>query len=452
MKPGSALELAEQALRAVEGDEAEVLVHAERSGLARFADSSLHQPTLVEDTAVTVRVARDGKVGAASTNRLGDGVEAAARRAAEAAESAPRDPSFSGLPRAAPAPLVEGCDEETAALAPGDQAELAWRTIRASPGFPLYGYFTSGVTDVAVASTTGLAVSQRMTDATVLALAASEDASGYAEATAWKASEIDVESVAREAAEKAERTRGAGGLAAGTYSAVLEPYAFAELLWYFAFTSLSALSLLEGRSYLSARLGERLFDEGFSLVDDGRDPRGLPKAFDFEGVPKQRVPLVENGVARDVVWDRRTGARAGRESTGHALPAPAQRQGPIPFNLAVPPGDASLAELAERVGEGIYVTRAHYLNIVDPRQGVLTGMSRDGTFRIEGGRVTRPLVNLRFTTSFPRLLERLLGLSADVKLVSLSDYYDERYPYGALVPAVATEAFTVVATGSAPGV
>jgi PmbA protein len=117
----------------------------------------------------------------------------------------------------------------------------------------------------------------------------------------------------------------------------------------------------------------------------------------------------------------------------------------------VEPGDASPDDLVERVGEGLYVTRLHYLSVVDPREGILTGMTRDGTFRIKGGRVTTPLVNLRFTLSVPKLLERLLGFSREVTLVNRADFYDARYPFGTLVPATATEAFTIVGTGSEPG-
>ncbi|MDQ3670021.1 MAG: TldD/PmbA family protein [Actinomycetota bacterium] len=447
-----ALDVAERARRAASGDEIDALVHLERSGFARFAGSTVHQPTLIEDESVTIRVVRDGRVGASSTNRTDDdGLRAAAERAGEAADNAPADPAFPGLPPAAEAPAVEGFDEETAALAPEEQAARAWTAIEAAPRHGLYGYFTSGATDIAVASSTGIAASQSMTDATVRALAASDGESGYAEATSWRAGELDPAAVASEAAEKASRTRDAAAFEATVCRAVLEPYAFAELLWYFAFSSLGALSLLEGRSYLAERIGERCFDPSFTLRDDGRDARGLPKAFDFEGVAKEPVTLVEDGVVRDVVWDRRTAARAGRESTGHALAAPAQAHGPLPFNLLVEPGDADVDELVERVDDGIYVTRLHYLNIVDPREGLITGMTRDGTFRIEKGRVTRPLVNLRFTTSFPALVERLLGLSSDVKLVNLSDFYDERYPYATLVPAVATETFTIVGSGSGPG-
>jgi PmbA protein len=414
----------------------------------------VHQPTLISDETLTLRVVRDGKVGCASTNRTDDeGVREAARRAAEAADSARPDPDYAGLQPPSEVPEVEGFDEATAALTPEEQAAAAGAAIEAAPGYGLYGYFTSGVTEIAVSSSTGHAVAQTMTDASVLAIAASDQESGYAEATSWRAGELDPAAVAQEAAEKAARTKGAVEIEAGMHAAVLEPYAFSELLWYFGFSSLGALSFLEERSYLSGRLGQGLFHESFTLADDGLDPRGLPKAFDFEGTPKQRVILVEDGVAKDVVWDRRTAKRAGggRVSTGHALAPPAQGFGPIPFNLSVEGGDASRDELVERVESGIYVTRLHYLGVVDPREGIITGMTRDGTFRIEGGKITKPVVNLRFTTSFPKLVEALLGLGNDVELVNRNDFYDERYPFGTLVPTVATGAFTIVGTGSGPG-
>ena len=451
---GRALDLAERAWRAAEADEADAVVQVEESGFARFAASEVHQPTLISDETVTLRVVRDGRVGCAVTNRTDDeGLRDTARRAADAADSAPPDPGYPGLQPPSPVPAVAGFDEETAALSPEGQAAAAARAIEASPDYGLYGYFTSGVTETAVASSTGHAVSQRMTDASILAIAASDDSSGYAEATSWKAGDLDPTACAHEAGEKAARTRGATEIEPGTHAAILEPYAFSELLWYFGFSSLGALSHLEGRSYLSGRLGERLFHESFTLVDDGLDPEGMPKAFDLEGVPKQRVTIVEDGVAKDVVWDRRTAKRAGegRESTGHALSAPAQGFGPLPLNLSVRGGDVPSDGLPERVGDGIYVTRLHYLGVVDPREGIITGMTRDGTFKIEGGKVTKPLVNLRFTTSFPKLVEGILGLSEEVVLVNRSDFYDERYPFGTRVPAVATSAFTIVTTGSGPG-
>jgi len=451
----STLDVAKAALEA-SGGEAEALAHSERSGLARFAGSEVHQPTLIENIVVTLRVVHDSRAGVATTNKVdAEGLAELALRAAEAAESAPPDDAFPGLAPLADPPAVEGYDEKTAGLGPDDQARLAATAIEAAGDMPVYGFFTSAVAEVALASSTGLAVNQRMTDATALVVAAAEDCSGYAEQTAWRADEIDPAAVARQAAEKAERTRGAAELEPGVYRAVLEPYALADLLEYFSHDSLGALGLLEERSYLSGRLGERAFDEKISIADDALDPRGLPKAFDFEGTPKQRVELVENGIVRGVVWDRATAAQArdGAVSTGHAGPIESRDWGPLPYALSVAPGEAGSAEeLAELVGDGIYITRLHYLGVVHPREGVVTGMTRDGTFRIRNGKIAEPLVNLRFTVAVPELLGEVFALTRTVALVNSQNFYGERYPYGVLAPALAAARFTITGVGSKPGI
>jgi predicted Zn-dependent protease len=236
---------------------------------------------------------------------------------------------------------------------------------------------------------------------------------------------------------------------------VLEPYAFADLLDYFSHDSLGALGLLEERSYLSGRLGQQIADEKITIADDPLDPQGLPKAFDFEGTPKQRVVLVENGVARGVVWDRTTAARAanGASTTGHAGPVESRDWGPLPYSLSVAPGEAdSVDELAELVGDGLYITRLHYLGVVDPREGLVTGMTRDGTFRIRDGKIAEPLVNLRFTVSVPDLLREVYGLTRKAALVNSQNFYGDRYPYGVLTPALATARFTITGVGSKPGI
>jgi PmbA protein len=449
------LELAERALRATEGDEAEVLVHSERSGVARFAASEVHQPTLIENTGVRLRVVRDGKVGSAYTNRLGDeSLGEVARRAREVADSARPDPSFPGLAPPGDAPAVDGYDEETASLGADGQARMAAAAIEAAGDYGLYGYFTSGVTDLALASTTGVRAHQSMTDAVCLALAAVDGKSGWAVRTASRVADVEPAAAGEEAAAKAARTGGAGEIEPGPYAAVLEPYAVADLLSWFAYDSFSGLGYIEDRSFLCGRLGDQALDEKVTIAEDPLDPRGLPKAFDYEGVPKQRVELIENGVLRGVVWDRETAAKTDGEfaTTGSAPPDAWKFLGPNPFSLAMAGGDAaSTDELAERVGDGIYITRLHYLSIVQPREGILTGMTRDGTFRIRDGKVAEPLVNLRFTVAVPEVLADVPGLTREQMLVNLNELYDDRYPFAALVPGLATAKFNITGVGSGPG-
>jgi PmbA protein len=448
----SALEVARAALEAA-GEDAEAVALTESSGLARFAGSEVHQPTLIENTVVTLRVVRDTRSGVASTNKVdADGLAELARRAAEVAESAPEDEAFPGLAPPADIPEVEGYDEATAALGPADQARLAAAAIDAAD-VPAYGFFTSAVSELGIATTTGISVEQRMTDASVLVVAADEGRSGFAEQSSWRAGDVDPAAVAREASEKAERTAGASEIEPGSYRAVLERYAFADLLDSFSRDSFGGLGLLEERSYLTGRVGERVFDEKISIADDSFDPGGLPKAFDFEGTPKRRVQLIENGVARGVVWDRETAAQAGTDSTGHALPVESRDWGPLPYALSIAPGDAaSVEELAELVGDGLYITRLHYLGVVHPRDGVITGMTRDGTFRIENGKIGEPVVNLRFTVAVPEFLGEVYGLTRTAALVNSQNFYGERYPYGVLAPAVAAARFTITGVGSKPGI
>ncbi len=143
---------------------------------------------------------------------------------------------------------------------------------------------------------------------------------------------------------------------------------------------------------------------------------GCRSAADFEGVAKQRVDLVTDGIATAVVHDTATARRAGVASTGHALPAP-NTFGPMTWNLFMAPGSSSKEAMLSSIERGIWVTRFHYVNIVHPRKAVLTGMTKDGTFLIENGRIVRPIRNLRFTEEIPAAFSRIEAISAQTKMV-----------------------------------
>jgi len=194
----------------------------------------------------------------------------------------------------------------------------------------------------------------------------------------------------------------------------------------------SALAVQEERSF--AEPGRRVGSELVTIVDDGMDPATLPMAFDYEGVAKQRVSLIEGGVCRDVVYDAQTAARAGRSSTGHGLPAP-NPYGPFPLNMAMAGGSESREELIAGLERGLLVTRFHYTNPVHPKLAIVTGMTRDGTFLVEHGRIVGPVRNLRFTQSY---LEAMAGTSAVSK-----ERRTLRGDFGGVVvPAIRVESWT----------
>jgi PmbA protein len=218
----------------------------------------------------------------------------------------------------------------------------------------------------------------------------------------------------------------------GDYPVVLDHYAMVDLTDMLGYLGFSALAVQEDRSFWEA--GRQVASPLVSLVDDGRAPEGLPAGFDAEGVPKQRLALLDAGVCRDLAYDAATAARAGRRSTGHGLPAP-NTYGPFPTNMAMAPGDATRDELIGGLERGLLVTRFHYTNPVHSKRVVITGMTRDGTFLVEDGRIVGPVRNLRFTMSY-------LDALANVEAVSRERRCLRGFMGGTLVPAVRLSSFS----------
>jgi predicted Zn-dependent protease len=217
--------------------------------------------------------------------------------------------------------------------------------------------------------------------------------------------ELDTAALGRKATEKAERSAHPVAVPAGKYTVVLEENAVAELVAFLGWVGFGAQSYQEGQSFLHGRLGQPVTGERITIVDDPFDPRTMGLPFDFEGVPKRRVPLIERGVAKGLVYDTLTARKDGVTSTGHALPPP-NPEGPLPYDLVLATGEHTVDELVAATERGILVTRFWYNRVVDPRQTVITGMTRDGTFLIEKGRVTRGVRNLRYNESVIDVLAR----------------------------------------------
>src|SRR5581483_619043 len=200
----------------------------------------------------------------------------------------------------------------------------------------------------------------------------------------------------------------------------------------------TGLAVEEGRAFVGGRMGQRVTGEAVTLVEDPGDPAGLPRPFDFEGVPSARLALIERGVARAVVYDTQTAARAAAANTGHALPT--ATPAPLPMHLRLEPGTRSREALVAGVRRGLFVTRFWYTRWVHPLRTVVTGMTRDGTFAIENGELAAPVRNLRFTQSYHEALDGLVAAESALTLQRL-DLWD--FDAGSIrVPALHLAAFT----------
>ncbi len=416
--PEAALHLAEEIIRQAEAagaGEAEALVVAGDSALTRFANSEIHQNVASSEVFVNLRFVVGRCVGVASSGRVDpEGIRALVERAAAITANVEELEDWAGLPEAGAAePLPAAWSDGTATASPELRAEGARAVIAAADdaGVTAFGSFSTEAEAVAVATTKGIRASERRTSSQLLTVTMGPDnGTGYAEQVSVDATAIDAHAIGREAAERARASVNPVDLAPGDYPVVLLHYAVVDLMDMLGYLGFSALAVQEDRSFWEA--GRRVASPLVTLTDDARDPTGVPMGFDAEGVPKQRLSMLEAGVCRDLAYDAQTAARAGRTSTGHGLPAP-NTYGPFPANMVMAAGDTPMDELVGGLDRGLLVTRFHYTNPVHSKKVIITGMTRDGTFLVEGGQVVGPVRNLRFTMSYLDALANVEAVSRE---------------------------------------
>ncbi|MBA2381031.1 MAG: TldD/PmbA family protein [Chloroflexi bacterium] len=417
--------------------EVEAVVSSERAQLTRFANSEIHQNVAETDGTLNLRIAIGKRIGVASSNRLDDeGLRRLAETATAIARNSAELEDWGGLPRPTSiSELPAGWADATAAATPELRAEGVRAVIAAADdaGVRAFGSFSTSIEELAVATSTGIRADQRRTSAQLLTVSmAADGGSGYAEQAGVDVTGIDAAAIGREAADKARATANPVSVDPGDWTVVLEEYAVVDLLSMLAYMGFSALAVQEERSF--AEPGRVIGSELVTIVDDATEPGAMPMAFDYEGVAKQRVVLVERGVCRDVVYDAQTAARGGVTSTGHGLPAP-NSYGPFPLNMVMSAGTTDRAALAGEMGRGLLVTRFHYTNPVHPKLAIVTGMTRDGTFLVEGGKIVGPVRNLRFTQSYLAALAGVVAVGRDRRTLR-GDFG------GVLVPAVRIDGWT----------
>ncbi len=436
--PDDVRSVVESALDIPDAGGVEVLFLHEWNGLTRFANSSIHQSTSREDTGIRVRVISEGRVGVASSNDFSkDGARRAASSALEMTTVAPPDPLFPGLaPKAAVTERRGAFDEPTAFTTPEYRAEaVAGLVGQLGNGFHGAGAFETRAVEVALANTEGQFCYAPTTQASLTTVVSGGDGgAGAAEVASGKTDEIDAEEVGRRAFEKARDSQNPQDLDAGAYEVVLEPLAVSTLVSFLSYMGFGGRTIAEGRSPFSGREGQKVCSERITIYDDALSPLTLGVPFDFEGTPKRKVEIIEEGVFRTGVHDRRSAKKVGVESTGHALPPP-NPEGPFPLNLFLGTGDASLEDMISSTRRGLLVSRFHYSNIVHPIETTITGMTRDGTWLIEDGKIKHPVKNFRFTQS-------ILGALSNVEMVGRDSVIASEFFFAASrVPALKISSF-----------
>lgn len=411
--------LLQRVLSASKADETEALAVASDSSLTRYMHNSAHESVNERNCQLSVRAVVGKRIGVAGTNRLDDpGIADVVRRAYDSAKLNAEDPDFPGLP-AAQGTLVEpedAYDETTAAATPEMRAAAVNDVVKIMRSHNLYGagYVSTQSDTIAIANTKGVRRSHRSSDSAINIKAIGSDSSGYAEGYARRFDDLEPAKLAETAARKAVASKNPRSLEPGAYTVILEPAALREFLGYLSWIGFGAQPFEQGSSFMSGKLGQSIVGTNVTMRDDYLHPLcgGLP--FDFEGVPRTKVGLIEGGIARDVVYDSYYAAKLHHANTGHALPAP-NSDGPMPLNIVVDPGATPVEQMIKDVQHGVLVTRTWYIRLVDQKQTMITGMTRDGLFLIERGRVTKGLKNMRFNETIIGALSRCELASTQVR-------------------------------------
>ena len=409
-------EILERVRRFSTAEEVEILLTGGRQSLTRFANNIIHQNVEENSALLSVRAVVGQRTARATTNRFDDD---SIRRVVEEAVSIARlqapDPDLPPIAEPSTTPDVDRFDEPTAAAEPEFRADAIRRAVQIAESRSLTaaGTFSIGVSAEAVLNSRGLFAYHAQTRAEASITVMGPDSSGWAKANSTRAGEIDLERLAEVAVQKALASRAPVEIPPGPYPVTLEPAAVLDLFGFLAY-DFSATALRDQRSFLTDRLGKPLFGSNITIRDDACHPLQSGAPFDGEGIARRPLVLVDQGVVREVAYSRQSARLAGVEPTGHGFPVP-NEYGEAPVNIVFSGGDSSVEEMVRSMDRGILVTRLWYIREVDPYQKILTGMTRDGTFLVEGGEIRRGLRNFRFNQSMIELLRNVEALGPAVR-------------------------------------
>jgi predicted Zn-dependent protease len=404
------------AARALGVTEVEALLAGGEDALTRFANNAIHQNVSARDVDLSVRPVIDGRTARATTNRLdAEGIRNVVAEAVAITRLTAPDPDLQPLAGPAEYQPAERWFEATAQVTPRERALAVAEAIRVveGAGQTAAGIYSTGDSFLAALNSRGLSAWHRETMARFSITAMAAGSSGWAKASACYHGDLDPVQLAAAASGKAAASQAPREIPPGRYTVILEPAAVLDLAGQM-FGDFSATAIRDGRSFLNDRIGRKVFGQNIDILDDAHHPLQSGPPFDGEGVPRQPLTLVEGGVIKEIAYSRQAAAPAGVAPTGHGFPLP-NELGEAPLNIVIAGGDSTVEEMVASTERGILVTRLWYIREVDPYQKVFTGMTRDGTFLVEAGRIAAGVRNFRFNQSLIEMLSNVEALSRPVR-------------------------------------
>jgi predicted Zn-dependent protease len=399
-------------------DGIEVTLSGSNIATSRFANNGMTQNQFPTTESVAVRVLLKGRQARLNGGDLSEkGLRALVDNAIVAVKLLEKDKELQPLikPKGRKSKAVSRFDRKTAKMSAMDRALEVRKVIDVANAKSLIasGVYASGEMYTAIGNSAGHFAYHRETSAECSITMTAPDSSGWVKAQAVKASEIDVQELAERAALKATMSANPQEVEPGKYTVILEPAAALDMvgqLWY-AFAGTSHVDKL---SCLLGKLGKKVFGDNVTLLDDVTHKDQSGAAFDGEGLPRQSLALVEDGVVKNFVYGRRSAKALKCQCTGHGLSEPSA-MGDYPMNMVMKGGDSSVEEMVKSTDRGILVTRVWYVREVDPTTMLITGLTQDGTFLIENGAIKCGIKNMRFNVSIIEMLGSILAMSPEAR-------------------------------------
>jgi PmbA protein len=408
--------IAERVLTLSDADETEVEIDSTTDALTRFANNIIHQNVAEKIRSISVRAVVDGRTARATTNKTDDGsLRRVVASAVSLARNEPENPDLLPMLRSQKYRKVARFFSATAHTTPEDRARVVARVCKMAEKKKqtAAGIFSSGEFESLTANSKGLLATYRQTRAEFSVTMLEKNSSGWAKANSPDIGTIDPEALAASASQRAADSREPREIAPGHYTTILPPAAVLDLVG-FLFYDFAGTAVLDKRSCFTDRIGKKILGENITLWDDAYHPLQSGPTYDGEGLPRQKVLLVDRGLVQNLVYSRATAQKMRASPTGHGFALP-NEYGEAPMNLVFEGGGRSIDEMIRTTERGILVTRLWYIREVDPYEKILTGMTRDGTFLIENGRIAGGIRNFRFNQSIIEMLANVEMLGPSVR-------------------------------------
>ena len=412
-------------------DDVEAIFYSGKNALTRFANNVIHQNVAEENISISVRAAFGGRTARATTNKLDDeSLQRVVRASENLAKVQHPDPDLQRMPKPSASSMADAPSRyfpQTAAITPEQRADVVGKMVAIAQrrNLTTAGIFSNSESVEGIFNSNGLAEWHTQTSSEVSITMLAADSSGWQKANSPNVANLDPIALAELAARKAFHSAAPREISAGKYTVILEPAAVLDIVG-FMFFDFGGLAVLDQRSFLNKRVGTKLFGENIDIWDDVAHPLQSGSPFDGEGVRRQRLPLVEKGIVKRLVYARATAEKMKTsehknevgpiEATGHGFPVP-NEMGEAPMNVVfgAPKDSKSIDQMIAATERGVLVTRLWYIREVDPYEKILTGMTRDGTFLVEDGKVRGGVRNFRFNESLLHMLSNVEEMGTPVR-------------------------------------